>query len=74
VQRRQRDTRRDFEGRRPVVATKRCPVEVPIRALDKPRVGSAPSVQSLNVQKLYRVVSVPLGVILKTVPSPSDPP
>jgi hypothetical protein len=32
--------------------------------------GSAPSVQPLLEQKLYSVVSMPLGVILKTVPQP----
>ena len=49
----------------------RCPVEVPIGALDQPAQGLAPSVHRA---KLCSVVSVPLGVILKTVPSPLAPP
>jgi hypothetical protein len=35
--------------------------------------GPAPSVHPLSEQKLYSVVSMPLGVILKTVP-PLIPP
>ncbi|HUE02640.1 MAG TPA: hypothetical protein VMR62_23935 [Bryobacteraceae bacterium] len=33
--------------------------------------GNAPSAHPLSEQKLYSVVSVPFGVILKTVPYPT---
>src|ERR1700722_6964653 len=36
--------------------------------------GNSPSVHPLWEQKLYSVVSVPLGVILNTFPKPMGPP
>ena len=56
-------------------ASSGCPVEVPIGGLDQPRCGPlAVRAAVLSEQKLYSVVSVPLGVILKTVPSLLAPP
>ena len=56
----------------PIVAVGpvRCPVEVPSVAWISPAIGVAPSGHPFLEQKLYSVVSVPLGVILKTVPQP----
>ena len=40
---------------------RRCPVEVPVGGLDKPRVGIFAVGASVWEQKLYSVVSVPSG-------------
>src|ERR1700691_3458679 len=50
------------------------PYKSPLIAWTSPAPGPDPSVQPLWEQKLYRVVSAPLGVILKTVPAPLAPP
>ena len=74
VQRGQRAAWGDFEDRAVAVrpTSLRCPVEVPIGGLDQPR-GGVVAVRA-TVAKLCSVVSVPLGVILKTVPPPLAPP
>ncbi len=46
------------------------PYRSPLAAYNSPAEGLAPSPHSLWEQKLYSVVSVPPGVILKIVPKP----
>ena len=51
------------------------PYKSPLAAWTKPLSGPKPSVHPVSAQKLYSVVSVPLSVILKTVPPfPFAPP
>src|ERR1039457_7264448 len=50
------------------------PSRSPLAAWTSPATGSSPSAQFVWEQKLYSVVSVPLGVILKTVPPLLAPP
>src|ERR1022692_2216398 len=45
-----------------------------LSALTSPAAGNSPSVYPLCEQKLYSVVSVPLGAILNTVPKLLEPP